>query len=140
MAAQSLIRDLLALYLPVLFPSWRFFDQIGPAPIIEVRAEGTAAWRDLCPVPVRLGAVQAFAALFYSPARAERLFLLSLATRLAIEPDDRVRAFLEARIRAALPDRGAKGFEYRISFRAREEGRIGSFIDYESGPVPGRRE
>ncbi len=128
--------QLLSLYLPVLFPSWRFFDQLGPSPRIEVRLAGETDWRDLCARPERLGFGQMLVALVYSPDRNEQLFLVSLATRLAIEPCDQMGDLLIRRIQARLaPTRGTT-YQFRVCFLAREDGRIGQFVDFESGVLP----
>jgi hypothetical protein len=97
---------------PVLVPSWRFFDTIGPAPRLEwARAPSGAAadapvlWQEFRPLPERRGLAAVLASLVWAPRRNQTLFLLGCAERLMERPS----AALEARLLAALRDAALSG-------------------------------
>ena len=83
--------SLLSSLLPALFPSWRFFDRIGPAPQVEYAWGATAAdaghtWRALRQEPLRVLLPELLASLVWNPDRNESLFLVSYAERLLDDP------------------------------------------------------
>lgn len=78
---------LLGLLLPALFPSWRFFREVGPSPRVEVQVDG-GPWSEVMPVPARMPIAVTLRRLVWSPAENERLFLVSLADRILTEPRD----------------------------------------------------
>ena len=96
-------RRLLQLLLPVLMPSWRFFDSIGPAPRIDyaVFDEGDAAprqWRPLALAPLRLSLGSMLVRLPYNAPRNDMLFLISCCERVLDDEqalDVRARAHTE---------------------------------------------
>ncbi len=124
--------NLTKLLLPTLFPSWRFFEEIGPSPRIEYRANSDAPWQPITVLPERLGPVAMFRRLFFSPAWNEHLFLVSIATRLAVEPMLHDVNEIAARLTRMLDPTGAETYQFRILFVAREDGDIGQFVFYES--------
>ena len=69
---------LIALLLPALIPSWRFFQTIEPSPRIEYRTDG-GAWRLANPVPRRVGPWRMLTRLFWNPARNDALYMTSCA-------------------------------------------------------------
>lgn len=101
---------LIHLFLPVLFPSWRFFAVIEPSPRIEfcVRRAGVGGelgdlvlpWRELYPRPARVGVGQALTRLVFNPHVNERLFLVTCAERLVEHGDARPAACARAHIAA----------------------------------------
>lgn len=85
----TIARRLGALLAPVLLPSWRFFDSIGPAPRLLVgRADETAqGWADLTAQPATRGPLATVGALLHDPVRNEALFWVSLAERVLAGDD-----------------------------------------------------
>ena len=78
--------ELLRLILPVLFPSWRFFGEIGASPRVEFR-DASGTWRDAMDRPGRLTLAVRFRRLIWNPDWNEALFLSALAERLLTEPE-----------------------------------------------------
>ena len=75
----------LSLFLPVVIPSWRFFDVIAPSPRIEVAVfedEEVRRWEEFRPRPQRLSVRQLLGRLVWNPGWNESLFLMSCAERL----------------------------------------------------------
>lgn len=102
MGLLSILRSLVTLFLPVLFPSWRFFEQIGASPRIEVCLNG--AWQ-----PVKLGPEtqhigQTVRRLLWNPDRNEALFLTALAERCLTEPGGPAQTLLSARLARQFED------------------------------------
>lgn len=78
---------MLKLFLPVIFPSWRFFSSIGPSPRIEVGFSNNAAelpveWGRFRPLPSALSWRDYLRRLVYNPEWNELLFINSCAERL----------------------------------------------------------
>lgn len=121
------------LYLPCLFPSWRFFEEIGPSPRIEVRRAPDADWSELHEPPATLVPRQYLLRLFHSRDWNAHLYLVSTAIRHAVEPTHHTETTLNRIIAARIG--GTRPFAFRIVFVAREGQRIGKFVDYESGPI-----
>lgn len=88
---------LLGLYLPVLFPSWRFFKEVLPGPKVEVRIDGM--WTEAMPRPAHVGPWTMLTRLFWNPRWNEALFVMSCAERMVVEPGD--HAAREIRDRAS---------------------------------------
>lgn len=126
------LSNLTGLLMPTLFPSWRFFDAIGPSPRIEYRTTCNASWRPMTVLPERLGVLALFKRLFFSPLWNEHLFLVSTATRLAVDPTLHDVNEIAARLSRMLDPTEVETFQFRILFVAREDGRIGQFVFYES--------
>ena len=76
----------LALLLPALIPSWRFFDVIAPSPRIEfamlTSPDSAAVWQAFRPRPARVALSTMLGRLFWNPRWNESLFLVSCAERL----------------------------------------------------------
>lgn len=90
------VRRLLGLFLPALFPSWRFFETIGASPWVEVEVRGV--WTPAIAVPRRMGAAGLIASLLWNPTRAEALYLVALAERVVSEPEGPAIRLLRNRI------------------------------------------
>ena len=97
---------------PVLLPSWRFFDTIGPAPRLEwaYSPSGTAAdapvrWQEFRPLPARRSLAGVLASLVWAPRRNETLFLLGCAEHLSEAPT----AALETRLLSAMREAAQAG-------------------------------
>ena len=98
------MRRTLALLAPVLVPSWRFFDAIGPSPRIEYALSPSAhapeqAWRAFRPRPTSISPQDRLKRLISNPVWNESLFLVSCAERLIAEPTDHSRRELFYRVR-----------------------------------------
>jgi len=128
------LQNLFGLLMPTLFPSWRFFEEVGPSPRIEYRTDAFAAWQPMTDLPERLSPWTMLRRLFFSPKWNEHLFLVSTATRLAVDPTPRDVEEIAARLSCRLKPSGAKTYQFRVLFVAREDGRIGQFVYYESTP------
>jgi hypothetical protein len=80
----------LALLLPALIPSWRFFDVIAPSPRIEfamlASPDSVAAWQAFRPRPARVALSAMLGRLFWNPRWYESLFRVSCAERLVDQP------------------------------------------------------
>ena len=126
------LQNLYGLLMPTLFPSWRFFEEVGPSPRIEYRTEADAPWQPATNLPDRLSPWSMLRRLFFSPSWNEHLFLVSTATRLAVDPMMRDVDEISERLSHRLRPTGAEAFQFRILFKAREDGRIGQFVFYES--------
>ena len=115
------------LFLPVLFPSWRFFAWIAPSPRIEVailpdwRAV-PAHWKEFRPRPKRVSPISMVRRLFWNPDWNESLFLLSCAERVVESEEaktaerkiaDRVRAELIER-HGGKPKRIGEAYCFRL--------------------------
>ena len=119
------------LYLPSLFPSWRFFEEIGPSPRIEFRRASDSAWSELAPPPAPRRPLDFLARLFHSPAWNEHLYLVSTAIRQSVEPTPLTQATLSRLVASRIG--GTEPFTFRIVYLAREGDQIGKFLEYESG-------
>ncbi|WP_175478850.1 hypothetical protein [Rubrimonas cliftonensis] len=118
---------MLALFLPALFPSWRFFPAVEPSPRIEVAHVGAGpaeAWRAFRPPPARLTAAQMIARLFWSPRRNEDLYLASCAERIIADGRDHARREILKRIRAATPEARGRALRFRLVTVHREGERL----------------
>lgn len=113
----------LALLLPALFPSWRFFQDVGPSPVVEVLINGR--WAEARPRPAKLEVGQIALSLLWNRACAERLYLTSCAERFLAEPSDR----LLGQIIALLPKEASA---FRICLRARFRDEITQEVAFES--------
>lgn len=76
--------ELLRLYLPVLFPSWRFFAEVGASPRLIFFEDGF--WHDGLIWPDRLGMSAHLFRLIWNADRNEALYLAALSERLVAEP------------------------------------------------------
>lgn len=120
----------LKLCLPALFPSWRFFDVIGPSPRLEYVLLGAAdeirdQWEEFRPRPALLPVGTMLLRLFWSPGWNESLFVATCVERLIQDPsEDRGREILN-RLRAEL-ERGSADLavtpflRFRLIFVSRE--------------------
>ena len=97
---------------PVLLPSWRFFDTIGPAPRLEwacaprgAAADAPVLWQEFRPLPERRGLAAVLASLVWAPRRNQTLFLLGCAEHLLQAPS----AALETRLLSAMRDAALAG-------------------------------
>ncbi|RYY03050.1 MAG: hypothetical protein EOO53_10235 [Gammaproteobacteria bacterium] len=78
---------MIKLFLPVLFPSWRFFSSIGPSPRIEFALlqnenDELVNWQEFRPKPARISFVKGLLLLFHNPRWNETLYINTCAERL----------------------------------------------------------
>jgi hypothetical protein len=108
-AAWRLPGRVLRLVLPVLVPSWRFFDSIGPSPRLEYQwrapeapEDPAQAWTPWVLTPARVGVGTMFARLFFNAARNETLYLLACCERLLDDGSRHAEQEIAARLSAHL--------------------------------------
>ena len=77
---------MLRLFLPILFPAWRFFNTIGPRPRVLVRFDD-APWQEFKPKPAQLGLWARVSHLLFNPQGNKTLFIQSCAVRLFEQVD-----------------------------------------------------
>lgn len=100
----------LALVLPALIPSWRFFKSVEPSPRIQWCLDPIGPrehWHEFRPRPQRLSAVQRLTRLFWNPTWNEILYLVSCAERIQQDPTEHSIREIRHRIWAALAHDGA---------------------------------
>jgi len=124
----------LKLFLPALFPSWRFFDVIAPSPRIDLALIGhpeaeCSVWRECRPRPTRIRLRDIPRRLFWNAAWNETLYLATCAERLLQNPTDHSSREIRRRVRAdVLGDAGDRAvqpyFRFRLVFVSRHDGRL----------------
>ncbi|MFX4223930.1 MAG: hypothetical protein ACMVO3_25000 [Thalassobaculum sp.] len=133
------------LLLPALFPSWRFFDVIGPSPRIEVALLGRpddagSDWREVRPRAERLGIAGYLRAFFFNPRWNETLFLTTCAEGVIRDESDHTVREIRDRLRADVNRPGAgpsaPWFRFRIALLSRHEGRIRRDVVFTSPAYP----
>lgn len=97
------MRHVLALVLPALIPSWRFFDEIRPSPRIEyatfdASGQVISDWIEARPRPARVSVGRMVARLFWNPRWNEGLFLVSCAERILENPTAHSQTEIHRRI------------------------------------------
>lgn len=134
----------LALFLPALMPSWRFFEVIRPSPRIEFAllgdAEGQGSdWRAFRPKPKRLAALVLLDRLFWNPLRNEDLYLLTCAEKLEEGEDahcrDAILRSIRSELRSREPEEQAT-LQFRIATLRRDGEALRREIVYLSPPEP----
>lgn len=130
----------LALLVPALIPSWRFFDTIAASPRIEFAllpsATATATdWHEFRPRPRSLPPGTILRRLVWNPVWNETLFVISCAERLLDTPTDHSAREIAARIAATL-DPASQGpfFRFRLILVSRDGEALRREIAYLSPP------
>jgi hypothetical protein len=105
---RALVR-VLRLVLPVLVPSWRFFDSIGPSPRIEYQAwrpdapeDPANPWTPWALTPARVGVAAMVARLFLNAERNETLYLLACCERVVDDGSGHAEHEIAVRLAAHL--------------------------------------
>ncbi len=117
------------LMLPVVIPSWRFFDVIAPSPRIEFAWSDTpegadVLWREFRPRPASLTWAQHLRRLWWAPQGNESLYLLSCADRIWADQSAFAMAEIRHRLwRAVMLGEIARNGRY-LSYRIRTIERI----------------
>lgn len=135
----------LSLVLPVLLPSWRFFQSVEPSPRVQwaLLDGGTPLdWQAFRPRPAALSPLQMLCRLFWNPHGNEALFVVSCAERIAQDPTPHSIAEIASRIQddiAAMPLRPDRRMQFRLVFVTRDADGWSEEIVYLSPPLPARR-
>lgn len=87
---------LIGLFLPVIFPSWRFFETIGASAWVEVAVKDR--WVPALLLPQILGGSDYALRMVWNPARNEALYLTALAERALFDPDGPAHGLLADRL------------------------------------------
>lgn len=133
----------LKLLLPVLIPSWRFFDTITASPRIEVALLHTAHdtpehWQAFRPRPAHVPFHTMLKRIFWNPQWNQSLFLVSCAERLTQNPTqhslDEIRSRIEADANTSTPY-----MQFRLVFLSRIGSELHSEITYISPVYPCER-
>lgn len=123
----------LAMILPVLIPSWRFFKTIEPSPrvqwaLLSEGGGGPADWQELHPPPATVTALQMLARLFWNADRNEQLFVISCAERIQQQPTAHSIDEIGRRVRQKMThmglDRTDQYWQFRLVFVHREQARL----------------
>lgn len=122
--------ETLRLLLPALFPSWRFFKEVGARPTLELRGPG-GAWKAVMERPARLGFWRTLGRMFWNGHWNEYLYLMSLTERLDETGDPEIEDALSRRLRHCFGPELTAGWQFRIVFVGRAAERE---VSYESAP------
>lgn len=132
----------LALFLPALVPSWRFFDVIAPSPRIELSLLRSADdvpthWQEFRPRAEHLTIVAMFKRMLWNPRWNETLFLVSCSERLMQNPTEHSRNEIIRRIQAELKAGGvdvaaASYFQFRLVFLSRGDAGLEKHVPFMS--------
>jgi hypothetical protein len=87
----------LSLLLPALIPSWRFFKAVEPSPRVQWAVDA-GTWQDYRPRPDRISVWRIVRRLVWNPDWNETLYMVSLAERLTLAPDDQTLTEIWARL------------------------------------------
>lgn len=132
-----MLRRTFDMLLPALFPSWRFFKQVGPSPRVEYRIllEGQKSeWRESHPVPKHVGLARMARRMFWNPARNTQLYMVSLSERLVSGLVDHSEAELNRLIAEKIKEDIGQ-MQFRLMFKHPEGDSIVGTVVYESHPV-----
>jgi len=130
----------LALLVPALIPSWRFFDTITASPRIEVARLTTPndtaiVWQEFRPRPQSLSLGTILRRLVWNPVWNETLFLTSCAERLLDTPTRHSVDEIGSRIAATFaPSTQDQIFQFRLMLVYREGKALRQEIAYLSPP------
>jgi hypothetical protein len=134
------------LFIPVLFPSWRFFSGIGASPRIQyafLQSEQgePETWNNFRVIPPQVGFKNAFVRLFFNPVWNETLYINTCAEHLFEEYSAMREQEIMRRLLAAI-ERGevvatpkARYLVYRIVALIREGEVITSPVAFISRPA-----
>ena len=117
----------LALLLPALIPSWRFFKAVAPSPRVEVFKGGE--WVECDPKPETVIFTKQVKNLFWNPDGNASLFIVSLSERHCTEPSEFTSKELRRRIEAVVGDTVER---YRLTFVSREGDEIVRTVEFDS--------
>lgn len=139
------------LLLPVLFPSWRFFDVIGPSPRVEFSllpnadddagADHRPDWQEFRPRPECLSFGSMLRRMLWNPRWNESLYLVTCAERMIQNPSEHSGREIRDRIRTELHRIGSAAeegpfFRFRLVFMSRLGTEIRRDVIFESPIYP----
>lgn len=137
----------LSLILPVLVPSWRFFQTIEPSPRVQwaVLSAPDAApddWQEFRPQPATVSLFQMLLRLVWNPARNEDLFVISCAERIKDHPTahsiKEIRHRIQDDLERTRGDTTAQMLQFRLVFVRRDQTRLVEDVVFVSDPFPNR--
>ena len=140
------------LLLPVLIPSWRFFDEITPSARIEFcmlpHADATPdQWYTLRPKPAHLPFRTMLLRLFWNPDWNESLFLVSCSERLIMQPTkhsiDEIVTRIQSKMRQEAKTKNAPApscMQFRLQCISREGGHLNTETVFLSDIYPSNNE
>ena len=132
---------ILRLVLPVLIPSWRFFDEIAPSPriefaVLETPQSDPSEWSEFRPRPRHLSGTSLLLRLFWNPHWNETLFLVSCSERLIESGDPHCSREIFKRIKGDLwKDAAQRHVKFRLVLVHREGDVLQSDIVFVSPPM-----
>ncbi len=125
---------MLALLLPALIPSWRFFAMVAPSPRIELALLGSAdeappSWREFRPRPAHVPLHAILGRLLWNPRWNELLFLVTCTERVLESGSERRIREILSRIRSDLrrtspPTGTAQHIQMRFVVLTRDKDRV----------------
>ena len=134
---------ILSLILPVLVPSWRFFQSVEPSPRIQWALDKptqTDVWQEFWPRPAHVTLGQMLTRLFWNPARNEALFVFSCAERIAlghtVHSVDAINARIYNDLRARNIETKELMLRFRLVFVTRSINGWSEDIVFQSTPIP----
>ena len=113
------------LILPVLVPSWRFFQSIEPSPRVQWTLhagndDAAANWKEFRARPDNVTPFQMIRRLFWNPAWNESLYLVSCAERIqqyeSAHSIDQIRQRILVEITRLNIDAAKKNMQFRLVF------------------------
>lgn len=135
----------ISLVLPIVVPSWRFFQSVEPSPRVQWALvsdpEATVGkWQPFRPRPAYVSPWQMFGRLFWNPAWNETLFMVSCAERIQEEPTAHSIHEIRDRILRDITE-GADGstpqwLQFRLVFVALEAWRLTEDVVFVSDMFP----
>lgn len=139
------MRTLLSLVLPILVPSWRFFQSVEPSPRIEWALVSNATggqenWVSLRPSIEHIPPRTMLRRLFWNPKWAQELFWVSCAERIVDRPTKHSVAVIENAVRSTArifaPSQATEIAQFRLVFVRREHDGLCHYELFRSDPFP----
>ncbi|MEO0398494.1 MAG: hypothetical protein AAF224_03620 [Pseudomonadota bacterium] len=108
--------------MPVLFPSWRFFPEVGPSPRIEYALlspsdEKPSTWMLFQERPATLSFVQSLKSFFWNPAGNKYLFLVTCCEQFLANNSQPALEHLTAHVRTGVAEKSSAAAYDRFRFR-----------------------
>lgn len=130
----------LKLIVPVLIPSWNFFDVIVPSPRVEYvitkNRSKSAQWHEYKPRPEKLSLRELVQRMFWNAQWNESLFLMSCAERLLDYPtkhsEEEIFKRLIVQLGLHVAESKNKYIQFRLVFIRRENDKLVEEIRYKS--------
>lgn len=135
---------LVSFVLPVLLPSWRFFQSVEPSPRVEWACCHTSQkplnWREFRPCRTRITPLQMVCSLFWNPSRNANLFIVSCAERIRQAPNDHsigvIQAAVQSDIREGIIATTSDLIQFRLVFVHREDSQFVRDVVFVSDVFP----